>query len=558
MNAAKLARVRMLTKRLAESAAAIRQVATNPGLRRLELAWAGSMIGTWSYGIALLVYAYGAGGARAVGLVGFARWTAAALAAPFTGVLGDRFPRARVMIASDLVRAAALGVGAAAAFADLPLVVYLVSGVVAVTSTAFRPAQAALVPSLARTPEELTAANVTATTIESVGIFAGPALGGLLLAVTSTGVVFLVTVGTFLWSAFLVLRIGRPAEPKAGPAPREPIHSEVAAGFRTIATDRRVRLLVVLFSAQTFVDGMLNVLVVVASLQLLGLGRAGVGFLNSAIGIGGLVGAAFAFGLVGRRRLASSFGVGIFVWGAPVALVGIWPNAAAALVLFGVVGIGNTLVDVTGMTLLQRAAPDEVLARVFGVLESLIVGSIGLGAAAAPALVAWLGPRSALVAAGSLLPAAVALSWRRLVAIDAASVVPERALDLLRAIPIFAPLPAVTLEHLASRLTPVRLAAGEEVFRRGDRGDRFYVVAEGEIEIAPEGRPPSVHGPGSSFGEIALLRDVPRTATARAVTDVELLALEPDDFVAAVTGHAPSREAADAVIATRIGPLVPV
>jgi len=155
MNAAKLARVRMLTKRLAESAAAIRQVATNPGLRRLELAWAGSMIGTWSYGIALLVYAYGAGGARAVGLVGFARWTAAAFAAPFTGVLGDRFPRARVMIASDLVRAAALGVGAAAAFADLPLVVYVVSGVVAVTSTAFRPAQAALVPSLARTPEEL-------------------------------------------------------------------------------------------------------------------------------------------------------------------------------------------------------------------------------------------------------------------------------------------------------------------------------------------------------------------------------------------------------------------
>src|SRR5438132_7045797 len=235
MNACNAPRVRAVRERFRDATGAIALVASNPGLRRLELAWAGSMIGTWAYGMALIVYAFGAGGATAVGVVGFVRWTAAALVAPFTGVLGDRLPRVRVMVASDVARVIALGAAAAAAAADLPYVVYALAVVVSIASTAFRPAQAALVPGLARSPEELTAANVTATTIESVGIFAGPALGGLLLAVTSTGVVFLVTAGTFLWSAFLVLRIGRPAEPEAEPAPREPIHTEVVAGFRPIA-----------------------------------------------------------------------------------------------------------------------------------------------------------------------------------------------------------------------------------------------------------------------------------------------------------------------------------
>ena len=548
--------MRAVRERFRDATGAIALVASNPGLRRLELAWAGSMIGTWAYGMALIVYAFGAGGATAVGVVGFVRWTAAALVAPFTGVLGDRLPRVRVMVASDVARVIALGAAAAAAAADLPYVVYALAVVVSVASTAFRPAQAALVPGLARSPEELTAANVTATTIESVGIFAGPALGGLLLAVSSSAVVFGVTAGAMVWSALLLVRISEPARETAAPQ-RVPIGAEVTAGFRTIAHEGRVRLLVALFAAQTFVDGALSVLVVVASLQLLDLGRGGVGFLNSAMGVGGVIGALAAFSLVGCLRLAPSFGIGIVIWGVPIALVGAFPHAALALVLFGCVGLGNTVVDVAGTTLLQRSAPDEVLARVFGVLESLIVGSIGVGALVAPFLVQAFGIRWALVAVGAFLPAVVALTWRTLAAVDAASPVPP-GLDLLREVPFLAPLPGPTLEALAGRLEPVRVLAGTTIIRRGDRGDRFYVVADGEVEVSADERAPSVVGRGGYFGEIALLREVPRTATVTARTDAELLALEGPDFVAAVTGAAGATEAADAVVRARLGVVVPV
>ena len=550
--------MRAVRQRVRDATGAIVLVASNPGLRRLELAWAGSMIGTWAYGIALIVYAYGAGGATAVGVVGFLRWTAAAVVAPFTGLLGDRLARTRVMVTSDAVRAVALVAAAGAAAADLPYVVYALAVVVSVASTAFRPAQAALVPGLARTAEELTAANVTATTIESVGIFAGPALGGLLLAASTSGVVFGVTAGAMVWSALLVARISEPVrEPATAPAAAGSVGAEISAGFRTILHEGRVRLLVALFAAQTFVDGAMNVLVVVASLRLLDLGRAGVGYLNSAMGIGGVIGALAAFSLAGRLRLAPSFGLGIAIWGVPIALIGAFPHAALALVLFGCVGLGNTLVDVSGTTLLQRSAPDAVLARVFGVLESLIVGSIGIGALVAPFVVHALGIRWALVTVGAFLPVVVAVTWRTLVAIDVASPAPT-GLDLLQQVPFLAPLPAPTLEALAGRLERVRAPAGATIIARGERGDRFYVIADGEVEVAVDEQAPSVERRGGYFGEIALLRDVPRTATVSARTDTELLALEGPDFIAAVTGAPSAREAAEAVVAARLGVVVPV
>ena len=392
--------MRGLLRQLAESGRAFRDVFRNPGLRRIELAWAASVIGTWAYGIAVVVYAYEQGGATAVGVIGLGRWLAAAIASPFAAILGDRYDRRWVMAGSDLARATLIGGAALAAFADAPpVVIYLLAGLVSVASTAFRPAEAALIPSLATTPEELTAANVAASTIESVGIFAGPAIGGILLAAFGPGVVFLVTGAAMLWSALLIARIPPSAEPKAE---REAVSviDEFLAGFRTIARERRMRLLVGLFSAQTFVDGMLSVLIVVIALKLLDTGPSGVGFLESAVGVGGLLGALGAAALVGRRRQAADFGLGIFIWGIPIALVAIWPNQVFVLVLLAVVGIGNTIVDVSGMTLLQRSAPDEVLARVFGVLESVLLFSVALGAIAAPLLLNWLGTRGALIVAG--------------------------------------------------------------------------------------------------------------------------------------------------------------
>jgi MFS family permease len=547
--------MRQILGQLAESSRAFRDVFRNPGLRRIELAWAASILGTWAYGIAVVVYAYEQGGATAVGVVGLARWVAAAIASPFAAILGDRYDRRWVMASSDIARAVLIGGAALAVFADAPpIVIYVIAGGVSVVATAFRPAEAALIPSLARTPEELTAANVAASTIESIGIFGGPAVGGLLLAAAGTGVVFLVTGGAMLWSAFLITRI-RPGIEVEDSGEREPVSvlDELLAGFRAIARERRTRFLVGLFSAQTFVDGMLSVLIVVIALKLLDTGQAGVGFLNSAVGVGGLLGALAAAALVGRRRQAADFGLGIFIWGVPIALVAIWPNQAFVLVLLAVVGIGNTIVDVSGMTLLQRSAPDDVLARVFGVLESVLLLAGALGAVAAPLLLNWLGTRGALIVAGSLLPLVVIPAWPRLNAIDRAAEVPVERLELLRANPIFAPLPASTLEQLAHALEEVPASAGEEIVRQGESGDRFYLIKHGGFDVYVDGEPVQSLEAGDSFGEIALLRNVPRTATVRARTEAVLYALDRRHFLAAVTGFGPSLSAAEGIIGMRQG-----
>jgi MFS family permease len=546
-----------MAQQLRESLRALADVFRNPGLRRLQLAWVGSVTGEWAYVVALAVYAYEAGGATAVGLVALLRFLPAAAVAPFAAVLADRYSRQRVMLTADAIRAVALAGAAAVALSDGPAAaIYAFAALVAVVSTAFQPAQAALIPTLARNPQELTAANVASSTVESVGSFAGPAVGGLLLAVTSPGVVFAATAGAFVWSALNVARIPSTPPPREDAA-EQALHREALAGFQAIFRVPSLRLVVGLYSAQTLVAGALNVLVVVAAFELLDLGRGGPGLLNSAVGIGGLIGAGVALGLVGLRGLGTAFAFGLVLWGLPLILFGAWPETAAAIVFLGLLGVGNTLVDVSGLTLLQRTAPEEVLGRVFGVLESLVVATLGLGAIIAPLLVSLFGVRWALVATGLLLPALALVSWARLRGIDERTVVPQRELDLLLSLPLFAPLPPATLEHLARSLVRVPAAAGTEITRQGEVGDRFYLVDTGEMDVLIDGEVISSLGPGDHFGEIALLRDVPRTATVTARSAASLLALERDEFVSAVSGHPASREAADAVVAARLGRLRP-
>ena len=544
-----------LRQRLADSARSFGRVFRNPNIRRIEGAWAASIIAHWAYGIALAVYAYRDGGAAAVGLIGLVRFLPSAVASPFAAVLGDRFRRERVIVCAELTRAVLLAATTVAVMMDGPAVlVYLLAGLVAIAYSAVRPAQAALLPSLAKTPQELTAANVTSSTIESLGIFGGPAIGGILLAATSPDVVFGCAAGAFLLAAILVSRVRVEKQPE----PRERrggVLTEFTAGFVTLAREKGLRILVLLLICQTLVAGALNVLIVVTALQLLDLGEEGVGFLNSAVGIGGLFGAVLSAVLIGRR-LTSNFLIGILLWGIPISLIGVFPEPAPALVLLAFVGLGNTLVDVSAFTLLQRAVPDEVLARVFGAVQGLWVATIGIGAILAPLLIAAVDIRGALMITGALLPVVAILLRSRLSELDAVPV-PEGRLALLRAIDLFAPLPAPTLESLAGSLVPVRVAAGEEVFRQGDIGDRYYIVAEGAVDVVADGRVVAVTGEGGYFGEIALLRDVPRTATVRANSDVELLALDREDFIAAVTGHAASADAADTVIATRMSSLRP-
>ena len=536
---------------LAQSLHAFREVLRNRALRRLQLAFAGSELGDWAWVVALAVFAYDAGGAAAVGLVGLMRVLPAAVAAPASGVLADRFSRRGVMVTADVVRAATLGGAAAAAATDAPAgVVYAAAALVGLVSSTFRPAQAALLPELAETPEELTAANVATSTIESVTMFGGPALGGLLLAASSTSVVFAVSAGSFVWSAALVR--GLP-EIRAGVVHKvEPWRRALLGGFRTILGEPRVRLLVGLFAAQTLVNGALNVLVVVTALELLDLGQSGVGYLYAAVGVGGLLGAGASLTLVGRRRLAGVFGLAVLAWGAPLVLVAASRATALTLVLLAAIGLANTVVDVAGLTLLQRAVPASVLARVFGVFESIMLACVAAGSALAGLLVSAFGGPAALVVAGAFLPALVLVAWPRLAAVDAAAVPPERALELLRGVPFLTSLPQPTLEQLAGTLVEIRASAGEELVCAGERGERFYVIDAGEVDVTVDGRKTATEGPGDYFGEIALLRDVPRTATVVARTDVALYALGRDEFIAAVTGYAPSADAANAVVTARL------
>ncbi|WP_217924937.1 MFS transporter [Miltoncostaea oceani] len=543
---------------LREARAALGAVAANPGLRRLQVAWGSSVFGQWFYNVALGVFAFQADGASGVALVALVRFGLSGVLAPFTSLLGDRLPRRALMIGSDLLRAAAMAGMALAATVDAPaVVVYALAVVVTVASTAFHPAEAAMLPGLARTPEELTAANVVSGTLANVAGLAGPALGGLLFAAAGAEVVFAVTAVTFLASASVLVGVAEPdrslAEPD-GSGAGEPagVMRAALAGFVAVRRDGRLRVIIGLYAASALTWGALSVIVVVLALEDLDMGEQGVGYLLGAISLGGLIGGAGAALLAGGRHLARALGVSTLVWGLPLVLIAALIEPWMALVALAILGVGESLIEVTTLTLLQRAVPDEVRARVFGVLESVTVGALAIGAAVAAPLLSGLGTRGALLVTGLLLPGLALAVLPRLAAIDRETSVPTTELELLGGVPLFAPLPSPVLEGLAGRLRVVHVAAGEEVVRQGEPGDIFYIVEEGTLGVARDGAPLRDLGPGDFFGEIALLRAIPRTATVTAACATTLRALRGDEFVAAVTGHAESAEAADAVVDTRL------
>jgi MFS family permease len=545
--------VASLGKRLRESGNAFVAVLRNVDLRRLELAWAFTILGHWAYLVAVSVYAYEAGGEAAVGLIFALRLLPAALISPFAGLLADRYPRERVLVISGLARMSLVAAAAVCVFLDAPApIVYALAVAAAIGQTPVRSAQAALTPALARTPGELTAANAVTSTIESLAIFVGPALAGLLLAVASTGVVFVLNAALLAVAVVVLVGIRGPRPERRSELEAGTIVSELLAGFRTAGTNGPLRALLGLLTAQTLVAGALQVYVVVVAFDF-GQGAAGVGYLNSAIGIGALVGGVIALSLAGVRRLSPPFALGVVGWGVPLILLGIWPELGVALVLLAIVGVANSVVDVAGFTLVQRAVPEDVLARVFGIVQMLWLLSLAVGALVAPAIVSAFGIELALIVSGTFLVVLVAVAFPTLTRIDASAEAPGHdELRLLASVPIFAPLPGGMLEHLSARLVPLRLEAGTEIVREGDAGDRFFIVAEGTVEVSEYGRAISELDQGGYFGEIALLRDVPRTASVVSKTDVVLYALDRDDFLAAVTSHAPSTEAAEEVVSSRL------
>ena len=528
---------------------ALRTAARNENVRRAQLAWGGAIAAEWAHFVALGVFAYQHGGAAAVGVAGLVRLLPAGAIAPFAAAFGDRFRRERFLLAIALLGCASLAGSAVAASAGAKAPVFVFAGLLGISTTLIRPALQALLPSLATTPEELIAANGATSTIESIGLLAGPLAAGLIVSVADVGAVFVVGAVAMLAAAWLFARVAVESRVELTAARAETPRDLVVGGFGVIARTPGTRLIVGLTTAQTFVRGCLNVLIVVAAFRILHGGGAEVGYLTAAIGVGGLIGAVGAMTLEGRR-LAAPFGLALVFWGIPIMLVAPRPYLLATLVLLAVVGGANSVVDVTVFTLLQRIVPDDVLTRVLGVVWGLAMGGVAIGSIVAPALVDAIGPRPAFAVVGSILPLLALASFRRLVRLDT-GVTPGVELELVSGVPMFAPLSLAVKERVAASLQPVSVAAGEVVIRAGDEGDRFYIVGEGELDVAAAAAHATVRK-ADYFGEIALLRDVPRTATVTAVSDSRLYALLRDDFLAAVTGHATARATGEAVAEARL------
>jgi predicted MFS family arabinose efflux permease len=530
----------------------LRTMLGNRDVARIEIAWGASSLGNWAFSILLALYAYRQGGTGAVAVALVLRMLPSGLAAPYVALLVDRHSRRSILFWSAVLRAVALLGAAAAAAAGAALGVVLVfAAVFTIAGTAHRPAQAALMPQVARTPAELAAANVCSSAIDYAGFLLGSLLAGVLVGLIGLDVAFAACAAAFGLSA-LVVR-GLPADPR--PAPLEGQAgglAELGEGFRTVRAHPEIRLLVSVYAIDALIQGVFDVLIVVAAIELLGLGESGAGWLNAAWGVGGVLGGVAALALLGRGRLASGLSAGLAAAGLAFIVVGAWRDAAAAFPLLIAMGVGFALVETALLTLTQRLAADDVLGRVFGVEETIEALALGLGSVVAAALVGSLGVGGAMIAAGTVLPVVAVLIVRRVAGSEAGAQVPERAFGLVRGLPLFAPLPVAMLENLALRLAERSYGAGEPIVVQGEVGNTFFVIAGGEVEVQVDGAFCCHARSGDFFGEIALLRDVPRTASVTAVGPVTALVIDREHFLAGVSANARSASAAEAVARDRL------
>ena len=546
-----------------ESAAAVRDILGSPGIRRIEAAWACGIAGDAAFLVGLLVVAFAAGGPLAVGLVGAARTAPAIVSGTLAGAVAGRLPPGQLLLAVHLGRAVPAIMAALIVILGGPLaIIVLLAAVSAGAGTLVRPLQASVMPSFARRPDELVAANVAMSTGEGLGAFIGPlaASAGIALAgpvgafgaaalLLGAGVASLVGLGTTAdeRAEFEAQQI--PAR-SAGP-PLRRLAEVIAAGPAAVRSVPAAMTVMVGFGAQLLVRGLGTVLLVVAAIELLGMGEAGVGLLAAATGLGGLAGALGGVGLAGRRRLGPVFAVALVAWGLPYAVIGAWPVPALAFAGLFVSGLANAVLDVAGFTILQRTIPTSARGAAFGVIESMAGIFVPLGGLLVPALLALAGPQSALAVTGAILPVVAMLTWPRTRLADDAALVREEELRLLRGIPLFEPLPMTALERIAAALEAASYPAGAKLMTEGEEGDRYFIIATGEAEVTQRGRHLVRCGPGEGVGEIALLRSVPRTATVTAIGEVAGFQLSAAAFRAAIAGPT-SAAAAREVAAERL------
>ena len=510
------------------------------GNRNLQLLFGGQVVsafGDWLYVLALAVLVYDlTGSATVVAALTFVRLLPYALFLPFSGVLADRANRKAIMIGADLGRGACmlglLFVGSAGTvWIAFPLVF-----AATVLSSLFKPAMSSVLPPLVGDEEDLVKANSIWTQMDSVSLVLGPALGGVLVLLGVPQAAFLINGLTFLVSAVTLpfVRIPpREAPERPETEEEEGWMSETLAGFRFLFRENEgvLAFLTLAVVSLAMVGGAFWTLTVVLAEEAYGLGGEGAGFLNAAYGAGGLLGG-FAAGLLSSRvRLAPAF-----LWSATASallflFLGLSPAGLLPFAILVIVGAIDIVADVNGTTILQTATPDNLLGRVFGAFEATLISSMLVGALVVGPLIDALGVRAATVVfavAGLALLLVCLPRLRRLE--DAVGV-----RVFVRRVPVLSSLPHRALDDLASRMELQKIPEGTDIVREGDVGDQLYILKEGEAEVIVRGEGDrevemATLSKNDYFGEIALLREVPRTATVRSRGPVELYSLGRDDF----------------------------
>ena len=515
--------------------AVLARVLQSRSLRRVELAYAVFAAAEYGVWTSMLVYAYDRGGATTAGLIAVVQLVPAAVLAPPAAALADLRGGPVALKLGYGAQALTMAGTAVVLLTGGPApLAYLLAAGAASAVTITRPAQAASVAALVDHTDELTAATALTSWIEGASVLVGPALAGLLIAVNGPGLAFAafavaVGLGTLLVATVPATRQRR------GSVVLEPgdPHQGVLAGLTALRSQRDTRALLGLLGVQYIALGALDVLEVVLAIGVLKLGAPAAGYLGAAFGAGGVIGGLAAVSLIGARSLARPLVGAALLWALAYVALGVSPSTQAAFGLLAAAGVGRALLDVSGRTLLARVSPPQVLARVFGVLEGLTMAGLAVGSLLVPALVSLGGARAALIGVAAILGLATLVCLPRLVAVDRRGVARAK-LMLLRGHPLFGALPGPVLEGLAGQLEPIAVARGRVVIQEGDVGDRYYLVDRGELEVSTAGDPIRRLGPGTGFGEIALLHDVRRTATVAATEDCLLYALAREPFLDAL------------------------
>jgi Na+/melibiose symporter-like transporter len=533
----------------------VRAVAGNRDLLRAELAYSTFNVAEWSTWLAMLVFAYERGGATTAGVLATVLLVPAAIGAAPLAAFCERLAPADALAAGYAAQAATSALVAVAMAAHAPTVlVYVLLAGPSVAFTMTRPVQAAVAPRLAHRPEELTAANVVTGWIESVSTLAAPLLVGVLLTFSPPWTLFALAAVTCSAGAVLVWQLRRTApqdttDDEDEEMPRESFTASVAF----VRREPNARALVLLLFAQSAALGALDILYVELAQGVLHRGGNWAGYLNAATGVGSVLAVLVTAHAVGRPRLALPLVASLVCWTVALFGLGATHTAALMLALLAAVGGAQSTFNVTARTLLQRMARADLLARVFGMLEGLEMVGLAVGSLLAPILIAIGGASVALVGVGLLLPLAALPVGRRLLDIDRHANVPVVEIALLRSLRMFSLLPPATLESLARALELLTVEADVDVIVQGDDGDLFYVIAEGDVDVVIDGARIATLGRGAAFGEIALMHDVPRTATVRTRTAARFYTLERDAFLGGLTSTPAAYAALQRLAERRLG-----